>query len=146
MPTCGVILPWEPIFWIAESHGRFMVLDADDAPGGRRLQALAQVLEQLGCPSYLEASRRGGHLWFFFDEPLPGKEIRRFGKGLLAYFNLPDMELYPKQDKLGDRPGIPDSLALWRAPQERPALWFLHPGWRAVGADLARAAAGAGSA
>ena len=88
-----------------ESHGRFMVLDADDAPGGRRLQALAKVLDELGCQSYLEASRRGGHLWFFFDEPLPGKEIRRFGKGLLAHFNIPDMELYPKQDALSSGPG-----------------------------------------
>jgi hypothetical protein len=61
-----------------------MVLDADDAPGGRRLQALARVLEQLGCRSYLEASRRGGHLWFLLDEPQPGEEIRRVGKRLLA--------------------------------------------------------------
>ena len=88
-----------------ESCGRFMVLDADDAPGGRRLQALAQVLGQLDCQSYLEASRRGGHLWFFFDEPLPGREIRRFGKGLLAHFNIPEMELYPKQDALRSGPG-----------------------------------------
>lgn len=88
-----------------ESRGRFMVLDADDAPGGRRLQALARVLDELGCRTYLEDSRRGGHLWFFFAEPRPGKEIRRFGKGLLAHYNIPDMELYPKQDALGDGPG-----------------------------------------
>jgi hypothetical protein len=87
------------------SQGRFLVLDADDEPDRRRLLALARVLEQVGCPSYLEASRRGGHLWFFFPEKLPGTEIRRFGKGLIAYFNLGSMELYPKQGQLRTGPG-----------------------------------------
>ena len=87
------------------SQGRFMVLDADDEPDRRRLLALTQVLEQIGCPSYYEASRRGGHLWFFFDQPLPGGEVRRFGKGMMGYFNLADMELYPKQDLLQTGPG-----------------------------------------
>ena len=87
------------------SQGRFMVLDADDEPDRRRLLALAQVLESIDCPSYYEASRRGGHLWFFFDHPLPGEEIRRFGKGMMGHFNLAGMELYPKQDRLQTGPG-----------------------------------------
>lgn len=87
------------------SQGRFMVLDGDDDPDRRRLVALVRVLREIGCPSYFEASRRGGHVWFFFDEPLPGREIRRFGKGLIAYFNLASMELYPKQDRLQTGPG-----------------------------------------
>lgn len=89
----------------AESRGRFMVFDADDEPDRRRLVALAHVLDELGCPSYLEASRRGGHLWFFFGQSLEGAAIRRFGAGLMAYFNLSTMELYPKQDKLRSGPG-----------------------------------------
>ena len=88
-----------------ESRGRFMVLDADDEPDRRRLVALAEVLTRVGCPSYLEASRRGGHLWLFFAERLPGAEIRRFGKGLTAYFNLASIELYPKQAQLRTGPG-----------------------------------------
>lgn len=88
------------------SHARFMVLDADSEPDRRRLIALSQVLTRLSCPTYLEASRRGAHLWFFFDNPLVGKEVRRFGKGLLAYFNLTTIELYPKQERLqGEGPG-----------------------------------------
>ena len=87
------------------SRGRFMVLDGDDEPDRRRLVAVAQVLGEIGCPSYFEASRRGAHLWFFFEQPLPGEEIRRFGRGLLAYFNLATMELYPKQDQLQTGPG-----------------------------------------
>jgi hypothetical protein len=89
----------------AESRARFMVLDADDEPDRRRLLALSQVLAKLGCPSYVEASRRGGHLWFFFETPRPGKEVRWFGKGLQAYFNLASIELYPKQDALRSGPG-----------------------------------------
>jgi hypothetical protein len=87
------------------SQGRYMVLDADVEPDRRRLVALAQTLNGLGCPSYLEASRRGGHLWFFLDKPRPGKQIRRFGKGLMAYFNLADIELFPKQSTLRTGPG-----------------------------------------
>jgi hypothetical protein len=88
-----------------QSQGRFLVLDADDEPDRRRLSALSQVLSRVGCPSYLEASRRGSHLWFFFESRLPGAEIRRFGKGLVAYFNLASVELYPKQAQLSTGPG-----------------------------------------
>lgn len=89
-----------------QSQARFMVLDADNEPDRRRLVALSQVLSQLACPSYLEASRRGAHLWFFFDKSLEGEAVRRFGKGLLAYFNLTAIELYPKQERLrGEGPG-----------------------------------------
>ena len=88
-----------------DSQGRFMVLDGDDEPDRRRLVALSQVLGEIGCPCTFEASRRGAHLWFFFDEPLPGREIRRFGRGLIAYFNLASLELYPKQDQLQTGPG-----------------------------------------
>lgn len=89
-----------------ESRAQFMVLDADNEPDRRRLISLAQLLEQLSCPSYLEASRRGAHLWFFFERPLDGGDVRRFGKGLLAHFNLDGIELYPKQSALrGDGPG-----------------------------------------
>ena len=57
----------------ADSRGRFMVLDGDDEPDGRRLRGLAQVLDSLGCPSYFEASRRGGHLWFFLTGAVTGE-------------------------------------------------------------------------
>ena len=85
-----------------ESRARFMVLDADDEPNRRRLVSLSKVLAQLSCPTYLEASRRGVHLWFFFDEPRPGGTVRKFGQGLMAYFNLSDIELFPKQSVLRD--------------------------------------------
>ena len=92
----------------SSSHARFMVLDADDEPNRRRLIALSRVLDQLACPTYLEASRRGAHLWFFFDKPRPGAAVRTFGQGVMNYFNLSDIELFPKQSAL--RGGGPGSL------------------------------------
>jgi hypothetical protein len=88
-----------------ESKGRFLVLDADDAPGWRRLEALTRVLAEAGSTSYLEQSRRGGHLWFYFPKPLPGADIRAFGKGLLSYFKIEGIELYPRQDNVTDGVG-----------------------------------------
>ena len=87
------------------SRTRFLVVDADDDPDWRRLNGLARVLGEMECASYLEHSRRGGHLWLFFAEPVAGKEVRRFGRGLLAHFGIEDIELFPKQDKLSTGPG-----------------------------------------
>jgi hypothetical protein len=89
----------------AESNGRFLVLDADDEPDWRRLQALAGVLAEMGCPAYLERSRRGGHLWLFLADREPGRQIRLFGQGLLHHFGITDLELFPKQDRLRTGPG-----------------------------------------
>lgn len=88
-----------------DSQGRFLVLDADDEPDWRRVQALAGALSEMGATSYLEKSRRGGHLWIFFREPAPGKDIREFGHGLLDYFGIEGIELFPKQDELTTGPG-----------------------------------------
>ena len=88
-----------------ESKGRFLVMDADNAPDWRRLQALAIVLNEEDAAGYLEKSRRGGHLWLFFDAPLAGKDIRHFGQGLLRHFSIDNVELFPKQDKLATGPG-----------------------------------------
>jgi hypothetical protein len=88
-----------------DSSGRFLVLDADDDPNWRRLQAVSKVLESMDTESYLERSRRGGHLWLFFQKLRPGREIREFGQGLLAHFNIDSVELFPKQSQLKTGPG-----------------------------------------
>ena len=88
-----------------DSLGRHLVFDADDNPGWRRLKALADVLSVMETPSYLESSRRGGHLWLFFEDLLTGETIRRFGRGLMLYFGLGGLELFPKQDRLSSGPG-----------------------------------------
>ena len=89
----------------AASKGRFLVLDADDDPDWRRLQGVSTVMEGMETESYLERSRRGGHLWLFFEKSLPGREIRKFGQGLLKHLNIDSVELFPKQNKLKTGPG-----------------------------------------
>ena len=88
-----------------ESKTRMMALDADDDQGFERLGTLAKTLAEKDIPSYLEKSRRGGHLWFFFSKVIPGYQVREFGSGILAHHQFQDVELYPKQDKLADGPG-----------------------------------------
>jgi hypothetical protein len=89
----------------AESHSRFIAFDADDNQQLVGLTYMAQSLLEDNVPFYLESSRRGGHLWLFFDHPIPGLEARAFGRGLLTAHYLEGIELFPKQDKLGNGPG-----------------------------------------
>lgn len=88
-----------------ESHARFLVLDADDKSSWKRLIRLAQELADEDIPVYLERSRRGGHLWFFLAQAVPGREVRAFGLGLMATHQIEEVELFPKQDQLSSGPG-----------------------------------------
>jgi hypothetical protein len=44
----------------------------------------------------MESSRRGGHLWFFFERPTEGKIAKNFGLEIAKRF-LIEAEVYPKQ-------------------------------------------------
>jgi hypothetical protein len=88
-----------------DSRARFAVIDADDDHQLARLADMRLSLTREGVPSYLETSRRGGHLWFFFEQPVSGNVARDFGKSILQSADLDGIELFPKQDKLGDGPG-----------------------------------------
>jgi hypothetical protein len=87
-----------------ESRDRFLVLDADDAQSWQQLGHLAKALAREDVPAYLEASRRGGHLWLFLAEGVGGREVRAFGHGLLTAHQVEGVELYPKQDQLDSLP------------------------------------------
>jgi hypothetical protein len=89
----------------ASSSTRFVVFDADDDRCMGSLISTAQDLANQGVNSYVEGSRRGGHLWLFFSQPTPGKVAREFGHGVLAKHSLQGVELFPKQDRLQDGPG-----------------------------------------
>jgi hypothetical protein len=89
----------------AESQARFIAFDADDNQQLVGLTFMAQSLQDDGVPTYLESSRRGGHLWLFFDQLIPASEARSFGRGLLTAHYLTGIELFPKQDQLGNGPG-----------------------------------------
>jgi hypothetical protein len=88
-----------------DSTTRLMALDADGENGLVDLAELSYELETEGIPSYLETSRRGGHLWFFFERSHEGAQVRTFGKGILSAHPIEGVEFYPKQDKLHGGPG-----------------------------------------
>jgi hypothetical protein len=88
-----------------DSQVRFIVLDADTEQSFSNLARVAKEIQQEGLPSYLETSRRGGHLWFFFSQAVPGDQARDFGRGLINKHKLDEVELFPKQEKLDDGPG-----------------------------------------
>src|SRR3954463_4836369 len=81
----------------ADSSVRWLALDGDQADSLEQLQEAWKRLSQLQIPSYLEASRRGAHLWLFF-EPLPASAARRFVLSLLP--DLAGVEVFPKRDEL----------------------------------------------
>lgn len=88
-----------------QSHARWLCLDADDETHWAELLKLAGFLATEQVPSYLESSRRGGHLWLFLART-SGAVTRRFGQHLLTAYGLdPQLELYPKQDHLKTGPG-----------------------------------------
>jgi hypothetical protein len=87
------------------SQACFIVIDADDEDQMDKLLETARSMEEDNIPYYLERSRRGGHLWLFFEKSMPGIDVRRFGQGVMTAHGLEEIELYPKQDQLGDGPG-----------------------------------------
>ena len=87
------------------SKTRYIVFDADDDIAMEKLVGMALDLEADGIPAYLEQSRRGGHLWLFFGQPVMGRDARAFAKGLVDIYELENIELFPKQSKLKEGPG-----------------------------------------
>jgi hypothetical protein len=108
------------------SQTRFVVIDGDHDI--EPLKQLAWSMDSQSIPSYLETSRRGGHLWFFFSDHLTGADARRFGIYLTK-----DMEVYPKQEVLNGGPGslirVPFGVHL-KTGQKYP---FIHPNGEILG-------------
>jgi hypothetical protein len=75
---------------------RFAVLDADKPDGMTVLVGAQEQLRRDGIPSYLEASRRGCHLWVFCDRLVNASHLRRW---LLPSCPAWNVEFYPKQDE-----------------------------------------------
>jgi len=73
---------------------RFAVFDADREDGLQVLTQLQTCLAGLSIPSYLEHSRRGGHLWVLLASLVTPAHLRRW---LLP--SCPEgVEFYPKQE------------------------------------------------
>jgi len=89
----------------AKSKARFIVMDADDDREFDDLLRLSRSIKVDEVPVHLELSRRGGHLWIFFERPVPGKDAREFGMGFMKAYRIDGVELFPKQDRLSGGPG-----------------------------------------
>ena len=72
----------------------FAVFDADSMTAFLHLLAVQDTLRQAGIPSYVESSRRGGHLWVFLASWVAASVLRQW----LLPFCPADVEFYPKQD------------------------------------------------
>jgi len=86
--------------YVIDENGtcRFAVFDCDESDGFPVLARLHRRLKELGVMSYLEASRRGAHLWVFLSSPTSPALLRRW---LLPYCPA-GVEFYPKQDHLDE--------------------------------------------
>lgn len=76
-----------------DGTAKYAVIDADDEEG---LEKMKVAQSNLLFPSYLETSRRGGHLWFFFEQPVAGKVAKNFGLEIAKRFAI-NAEVFPKQ-------------------------------------------------
>jgi hypothetical protein len=84
-----------------DSTVRWVCLDADRDDGLEQLQAASRVLAQRKISSQvLELSRRGGHLWVFF-EPITARVARQLILGAVP--ELDGVEVFPKQDFLAPK-------------------------------------------
>ena len=113
----------------------FAVFDADQPDGLAVLAAVRRRLAADGIPSYLEASRRGGHLWVFFEAPAPAWAARRW---LLPYCPA-GVEFYPKQDEsaaVGSLIRVPLGIHR-RSGQRYPFVVWQRGQFVPVAADLA---------
>src|SRR6266567_648181 len=83
--------------YVIDERGRcrFAVFDADTDAGLLQLLDVQASLQRSGMVSYLEGSRRGGHLWVFLAEAVAPAQLRRW----LLPSCPPGVEFYPKQDQ-----------------------------------------------
>jgi len=80
-------------------YAKWICFDADQESQWEQFLGMARNLQIGGVGGYLEASRRGGHLWLFTPQ-ISGSIARRFGHQLAQEHGLEQIEIYPKQSSL----------------------------------------------
>ena len=108
----------------AGSKANWVALDADNDD---EWQAILKLVQGLNLPLYLEGSRRGGHAWGFFAEKHSGTLARQFGIALMKLAKIEQLEVFPKQEAIGDGIG---SLVRLPFGYHRKAKVFGKPGKR----------------
>src|SRR5260221_9447043 len=83
--------------YVIDEHGncRYAVFDADSNDGLHVLSEVQCQLRAAGTASYLEQSRRGGHLWVFLATPTRASLVRAW----LLPSCPAGVEFYPQQDE-----------------------------------------------
>ncbi len=88
----------------------FLAIDFDGDDWQKDIVTIKKVCFEFAIPMAVERSRsgNGAHAWFFFEQPVPASEARRFGSALLTYsmnqrheiaFKSYD-RLFPNQDTM----------------------------------------------
>ena len=85
------MLRWEPTCSTRKARHvlRFWILILGIA--GKACSILHARLNRDQIPAYGEQSRRGGHLWFFFDQPVAGREARTFAQRIQHKYHIAGM-------------------------------------------------------
>lgn len=75
----------------------FLAIDLDKSGWEEDARSLLESAVALDIPAYLERSRsgNGGHLWIFFERPLPAATARRLGDVLITRSNHGHLPLSP---------------------------------------------------
>ena len=89
---------------------KWMAIDADYRKALEDLLKLQFELGRNGIQAALEQSRRGGHLWIFFEKPVLAKHARVYIRHLAKQLSVEvkgsgagdGIELFPKQDSLDE--------------------------------------------
>ena len=87
---------------------KWVAIDADYKDALEDLLKLNFYLSRDGVSGALEKSRRGGHLWVFFDTPQPARSCRVYVYDLALRLGVPvkgnglpeGIEIFPKHDEL----------------------------------------------
>jgi hypothetical protein len=91
-------------------RSKWVAIDADYNDALEDLLKLQWELRRDGVEAALEKSRRGAHLWIFFDKPLLARECRIYIYNLARRLKVPvkggaglaeGIEVFPRQDELG---------------------------------------------
>ncbi|MCF6268720.1 MAG: DEAD/DEAH box helicase family protein [Melioribacteraceae bacterium] len=88
----------------------FLAIDFDNRGWQNDITALRKTCDKFNIPIAVErsSSGNGGHIWFFFNNPMPAQQARKFGTSLLTSamnqrheikFNSYD-RLFPYQDRM----------------------------------------------
>src|SRR5688572_22436110 len=112
---------------------KWMAIDADYRKALEDLLKLQFELGRMGIQAALEQSRRGGHLWIFFEKPVLSKHARVYIRHLAKQLSVEikgsgcgdGIELFPKQDSIEEGQfgnAIRGPLGVHRAADRR--YWF----------------------